>query len=270
MAQDLAATLLQLHIPGSPLIIPNPWDAGSAKLLQWLGFAALATTSSGLASTFGRLDGAVTKDETLGHAAEIAAAVTVPVTADLVNGFAEDPADVAKTVTDACATGLAGCSIEDFTGDEDAPIYDFALAVERVAAAAQAAHGGPAKLVLTARSENYLHGAPRLQETISRLQAFQEAGADVLYAPGITATADISAIVGAVDLPINVLLMPGGPKVAEVADLGVSRISVGGAFAYTAIDALVKAGRELLDEGTTEFLERSAQGRLAARQAFRS
>ena len=230
MTQDPAARLLQLHRPGSPLLLPNPWDAGSARLLQWCGFEALATTSSGLASTFGRLDGAVTKDETLTHAAEISAAVDVPVTADLVNGFADDPADIARTITEALATGLAGGSIEDFTGTEDAPIYEFARAVERVAAAAEAAHGGATRFILTARSENYLHGAPHLEDTIRRLQAFQEVGADVLYAPGVTAAADISAIVTSVDRPINVLFMPGGPSVAALTELGVARISVGGSF----------------------------------------
>ena len=267
---DLAARFLELHQGETPLLIPNPWDAGTAKVLQWCGFAALATTSSGLATTLGRRDGAVTKAETLEHAANLVAAVDVPVTADLVNGFADDPGDVAQTVTEALATGLAGCSIEDFTGDEQAPIYELQHAMDRIAAAVDAAHRGPRRLVLTARAENFLHGVPQLGPTIERLQAFQEAGADVLYAPGVTATADISAIVSSVDRPVNVLLMPGGPNVAELAALGVRRISVGGAFAYTAINALVEAAHELREQGTTGFLGRSAPGRLAAREAFRS
>ncbi len=268
MTQKMTARLLELHHGESPLVVPNPWDAGSARVLQWLGFAALATTSSGLASTMGRLDGAVSKDETLAHAAAIVAAVDIPVTADLVNGFADDPDAVARAVTDAGATGLAGLSIEDFTGSEGSPIYDRKLAVERIAAAAQAAHAGPHRVVLTARAENYLHGAPDLADTIARLLAFQEAGADVLYAPGITTPADIAAVVSSVDLPVNVLLLPGGPTVAELAALGVRRISVGGSLAYAALDGLVVAARELRDEGTGGFLQRSARGCEAARAAF--
>jgi 2-methylisocitrate lyase-like PEP mutase family enzyme len=267
---DLAARLLELHHGPSPLLIPNPWDAGSAKVLRYCGFEALATTSSGLASTMGRLDGAVTKAETLAHAELIVAATELPVSADLVNGFAHDPAGVAQTVTDARATGLAGCSIEDFAGTEDSPIYDFELALDRVSAAAEAAHAGGSRFVLTARTENYLHGAPDLDDTIARLQAFQGAGADVLYAPGVTAPADISAIVNALDKPVNVLLMPGGPDVSTLTALGVRRISVGGAFAYTALGALAEAARELREQGTGGFFERSAQGRETARAAFRS
>ena len=265
---DLTARLLELHHGESPLVVPNPWDAGSARVLQWLGFEALATTSSGLASTMGRLDGAVSKDETLVHAAAIVAATEIPVTADLVNGFADDPAAVARTVTDAGATGLAGCSIEDFTGIEQSPIYDRQLAVDRITAAAEAAHRGPARLVLTARAENYLHSAPDLADTIARLQAFQEAGADVLYAPGVKAAADIRSLVSSVDLPVNVLLLPDGPDVAELTALGVRRISVGGSLAYAALDGLVQAARELREQGTAGFLERSARGREAARAAF--
>lgn len=270
MTQDLSARLLELHHGPSPLLVANPWDAGSARILQWCGFDALATTSSGLASTLGRLDGAVTKDETLAHAAAIVAATRLPVSADLVNGFADDPAAVAQTVTDALATGLAGCSIEDFTGTEKAPIYELQHAVDRIAAAADAAHTGSRRLVLTARAENYLHGALDLADTITRLRAFQAAGADVLYAPGVTAVADISAIVRSVDRPVNVLLLPGGPSVAELAELGVRRISVGGAFAYAAIGALVEAGQELREQGTATFWERSGRGREAARSAFRT
>src|SRR5215472_10273652 len=191
---DKAERFLELHHGTGPLLIPNPWDAGSARLLEWLGFSALATTSSGFAATLGRLDGSVTREEALDHAAAIAAATTVPVSADLENGFADSPEGVAETVRLAAATGLAGCSVEDATGRDDDPVYDRALATDRVAAAAEAA-AGPARLVLTARAENYLHGRPDLADTIARLQAYQEAGADVLYAPGLTSLPDIREVV---------------------------------------------------------------------------
>ena len=267
MGPDRSSQLLALHHADTPLLVPNPWNAGSARLLQWLGFAALATTSSGFASSLGRLDGAVSREETLAECARIVDAVTVPVTADLVNGFADDPDDVARTVTDAIGAGLAGCSIEDFTGTEQAPIYDLGLAVERIAAAAEAAHAGDRRLVLTARAENYLHGAPDLDDTIARLQAFQEAGADVVYAPGLVAAADIAAVVSAVEVPVNVLLLAAGPSVAELGDLGVSRISVGGSLAYAALGALVDAARDLRG-GAADFWELAKRGRDSARASF--
>jgi 2-methylisocitrate lyase-like PEP mutase family enzyme len=267
-AAELAASFLALHRPGEPLLLPNPWDAGSARILASLGYAALATTSSGFAATLGRLDGRVTRDESLAHAAVIAAATDLPVSADLENGFADDPGGVADTIGRAARTGLAGCSVEDFTGREDAPIYDAALAAERIAAAAAAAHAGPVRLVLTARAENYLHGRPDLADTIDRLRRYQEAGADVLYAPGLTRPDDIRAVVTSVDVPVNVLAFRGTPDVAALAELGVSRISVGGAFAYAALDGLVTAARELRESGTLGFLARSAAGRAAAAAAF--
>ena len=267
MPADRSSQLLALHHADTPLLVPNPWNAGSARLLQWLGFAALATTSSGFASSLGRLDGAVSREETLQECVRIVEAVDIPVTADLVNGFADDPDGVARTVTDAIAIGLAGCSVEDFTGTEQSPIYDLGFAVERVAAAAEAAHSGERRLVLTARAENYLHGAPDLDDTISRLQAFQEAGADVVYAPGLVTAADIAAVVTAVDVPVNVLLLAAGPSVAELADLGVSRISVGGSLAYAALGALVDAGRELRD-GAPGFWDLARRGRDSARASF--
>jgi 2-methylisocitrate lyase-like PEP mutase family enzyme len=256
-----------LHVPGAPLLMPNPWDQGSAKLLAHLGFAALATTSSGHAGTLGRLDGAVTRDEALRHAAELVSAVDVPVSADLEDGFAADPAEVATTVTGALATGLAGCSIEDFTRVADNPVYNLAQARDRIAAAAAAAHAGPG-LVLTARAENYLRGRPDLADTITRLQAYQEAGADVLYAPGLRSLTDIQQIVGSVDRPVNVLAWPGGPTVAELAGAGVARISVGGVFSLVAAGALVRAARELLDEGTYSYFTLAGAGRDATRAAF--
>ncbi|HEX4015565.1 MAG TPA: isocitrate lyase/phosphoenolpyruvate mutase family protein [Frankiaceae bacterium] len=267
MGPDRSSPLLALHHADTPLVVPNPWNAGSALLLQWLGFGALATTSSGFASSLGRLDGAVSREETLAECGRIVDAVSIPVTADLVNGFADDPAGVAGTVTDAIGVGLAGCSVEDFTGSEHAAIYDLGLAVERVAAAAEAAHSGERKLVLTARAENYLHGAPDLKDTIARLQAFQEAGADVLYAPGLTAVADIEALVSSVDAPVNVLLLAAGPSVAHLADLGVSRISVGGSLAYAAFGALVDAARDLRN-GSPDFWDLAKRGRDGARASF--
>jgi 2-methylisocitrate lyase-like PEP mutase family enzyme len=266
---EKAARFLDRHRPGNPLLLPNPWDQGSARVLASLGFQALATTSSGFALTLGRLDGSVSRDEALAHAAAIVAATELPVSADLENCFADDPAGVARTVALAAETGLAGCSIEDATGREDEPVYDSGLAAERVAAAAEAAHAGSARLVLTARAENFLHGRPDLADTIARLQAYQAAGADVLYAPGLTSLADIRQVVTSVDLPVNVLAVRGAPSVGELAEAGVSRVSVGGAFAYAALGALVDAATELRDKGTYGYLTGSAAGRQAVQRAFK-
>ncbi len=265
---DQAKRFLALHQGAGPLLLPNPWDLGSAKLLASLGFQALATTSSGYAATLGRLDGSVTREEALAHSQAIVEATELPVSADLENGFADDPADVADTVRLALDTGLAGCSIEDFTGNDDAPIYELGLARERIAAAAEAAHSGPVHLVLTARSENYLRGHPDLADTIGRLQAYQEAGADVLYAPGLSKLGDIERLVAEVDRPVNILARPGVPPVSELAAAGVKRISVGGAFAFVAIAAVVQAAQELSEEGTYGFWERVSIGVQAARSAF--
>jgi 2-methylisocitrate lyase-like PEP mutase family enzyme len=265
---EKAGQFLDLHRPGSPLLLPNPWDQGSARLLASLGFRALATTSSGFASTLGRLDGSVSRDEALAHAAVIVAATDLPVSADLENCFADDPGGVARTVALAAQTGLAGCSIEDSTGADQQPIYDIGLAAERVAAAAEAAHSGPARLVLTARAENYLHGRPDLADTITRLQAYQAAGADVLYAPGLTSLADIRQVVTAVDRPVNVLAMASAPSVSELAEAGVSRVSVGGAFAFAALGALAEAATELRDKGTYGYLRGTAVGRKVVSSAF--
>jgi 2-methylisocitrate lyase-like PEP mutase family enzyme len=263
-----AKRFLELHTGRGPLLLPNPWDVGSATLLAALGFEALATTSSGFAATLGRLDGSVTRDEAIAHGAAIAAATGLPVSADLENGFADDPAGVAETVRLAIGAGLAGCSIEDYSGDRDAPIYDAGLAVERIAAAAQAAHAGPVHLVLTARAENLLRDRPDLDDTIARLRAYGEAGADVLFAPGLTRIEDIRRVVTEVGRPINVLAFPGVPPVAELAAAGVGRISVGGAFAFAAIDALAEAARELREDGTYGFLPRARAGVGLARRAF--
>jgi 2-methylisocitrate lyase-like PEP mutase family enzyme len=263
---DKVAAFRSLHVPGRPLLMPNPWDQGSAKLLASLGFQALATTSSGFAGTLGRLDGSVTRDEALAHAATVVGAVAIPVSADLENGFADDPAAVAETVTGAAQTGLAGCSIEDFTGDPDAPIYEPGLATERVAAAAEAAHAGTS-LLLTGRAENLLHGRRDLADTIARLQAYQEAGADVLFAPGLRRIEDIRQTVASVDRPVSVLLFPGGPTVAELAAIGVARVSVGGAFSFVALGAVARVAGELLESGTYDG-ELAAEGRQQATTAF--
>ncbi len=265
---DKARDFLALHRAGEPLLLPNPWDLGSAKLLASLGFQALATTSSGFAATLGRDDGSVTREEALVHAAVVVAATDLPVSADLENAFADSPAGVAETIRLATEVGLAGASVEDYTGRDDEPIYDLRFAAERVAAAAEAAHAGPAELVLTARAENYLHGRPDLADTIARLQAYAEAGADVVFAPGLRDIADISQVVREVDRPVNVLTVHGAPTVPELAKAGVSRVSVGGAFAFAALDALVSAATELRDQGSYGYLAASVAGRQAARRAF--
>ncbi len=244
--------------------MPNPWDVGSAKVLASLGFRALATTSSGFAATLGRPDGAVGRDAALAHAAAIAAAVAVPVSADLENGFADDPDGVYATVRAAAAAGLAGCSIEDYSGTA---IYDFVLATERITAAAEAAAIEPG-VVLTARAENLIRGNPDLDDTVARLQAYREAGAHVLYAPGLRTMEEVWRVVGSVGGPVNVLVVPGLPPVAELADAGVARISIGGGFSHVAFGAVVRAGRELLDLGTYGFMDLAADGRTQESAAF--
>lgn len=263
----VAERFMDLHVKGSPLVMPNPWDAGSARLLASLGFEALATTSSGHAATLGRLDGGVGRDEALAHAAALAAAVDVPVSADLEHGFADDPPGVAEAVRQAAATGLAGCSIEDSTQRPDEPIYELGSAVDRVRAAVEAAHGALTPIVLTARAESLLYGRD-LRDVIARLQAFEEAGADVLFAPGLASLADVREVVREVDAPVNVLLRSGGPTVAELADVGVARVSVGGGLAWVALGAVVEAAEELLHQGSHEFWSRAEAGRRAARRAF--
>ena len=265
---EKAQRFLALHEQGRPLLLPNPWDPGSAKLFASLGFEALATTSSGFAATLGRLDYSVTRDEAIAHAAEIVRSTDLPVSADLENAFADAPEGVAETIRSAVGAGLAGCSVEDATGRDDDPIYDLDLAAGRVAAAAEVAHGGDVHLVLTARAENHLHGRDDLDDTIARLRAFQEAGADVLYAPGLHRADDIRRVVESVDRPVNVLAWPGAPTVRELGELGVARVSVGGGFAYAAIAGAVEAARELRDEGTYGYIERSGAGARAARKAF--
>lgn len=264
---DKANRFLELHRRGDPLLMPNAWDLGSAALLVSLGFKAIATTSSGHAATLGRPDGAVTREEALAHAAELARGTDVPVSADLENAFADQAAGVAETIALAVDAGLAGASVEDYSGDAD-DIYELSLARERVAAAAEAAHAGPVRLVLTGRAENFIRGKPDLADTIARLVAYQEAGADVLYAPGLTSADDIREVIEAVDAPVNVLAVRGAPSVSELAELGVARISVGGAFAFVAFGGLLEAAEELRDQGTYGYLERAAAGSKALRNAF--
>jgi 2-methylisocitrate lyase-like PEP mutase family enzyme len=262
---ELVARFMDLHRPGDPLLIANPWDVGSAKLLASVGFEALATTSSGFAATLGRVDNSVTRQEALGHSAAIVAATALPVSADLENGFADEAEGVAETVRGAVDAGVAGCSIEDSTGRDDEPLYALEHGAERIAAAAEAARG---RLVLTARAENFVVGQDDLADTIARLQAYQAAGADVLYAPGLTRIEDIRCVVQSVDRPVNVLAWTGLPAVSELAAAGVSRISVGGWFAYSALAALIEAATELRERGTHSYIDAARGGASAAARAF--
>lgn len=269
-AQQIAAAehFAALHVPGEPLLMPNPWDLGSARLFESLGFAALGTTSSGFAASLGRLDGQVSRDEALAHGAAMAAIVEVPVSADLEHGFGDEPEAVAETMRLAATTGLAGVSIEDFTGDHDRGMYPIDLAVARVEAAAAAAHDGEVHLVLTARADNGFHGIHDLADTITRLQRFAEVGADVLYAPALANLDEVRAIVSSVDKPVNVLASTGMPSVAELAEAGVARISIGGAFAYAAYGTAVGAASELRFRGTFGFRDNAQEGRSATLDAF--
>lgn len=241
-----------LHEGPGAFVIPNPWDIGSARLIADLGFEALAMTSAGFAFTLGRADGAVSRAEALDHCRQMAAATDLPVSADLENCFAHDPEGVGETVRAAAATGLAGCSVEDHTGDAADPIYPFGQAVERVAAAVEAARGLGHDFVLTARAENFLHGRPDLDDTIRRLQAFEAAGADVLYAPGLSDLDAVRTVCAAVGRPVNVLALPHF-TVAELAEAGARRISTGSFLARAALGALMRAGRDMREEGSFRF-----------------
>jgi 2-methylisocitrate lyase-like PEP mutase family enzyme len=247
-----------LHARPGAFVIPNPWDAGSARILTSLGFEALTTTSAGLAFTLGRRDGAVTRDETLANAKAIVEVTHLPVAADLENGFGHAPEAAATTIRLAGeVAGLVGGSIEDATGDPVRPIYDFQHAVERLAAAAEAARALPFPFVLVGRAENFLHGRPDLEDTIRRLQAFEDVGADALYAPGLTKAQDIRNVCSAVRKPVNVLmgLKSGSLSVAELATFGVRRISLGSALSRAALGAFVRAAREIREHGTFRFAE---------------
>ena len=249
-ADDRYVTFRELHERGC-FVIPNPWDAGSARLLEQLGFRALATTSSGVAWSMARADNHVALDHVLERIREIVDSVDVPVNADFEGGFAIEPEGVAEHVTRAVATGVAGLSIEDSTGDAANPLFDRALAVERIAAAREAIDASGVDVVLTGRSEGFITGRPDLDETIRRLVAYAEAGADCLYAPGLRTMADIEAVVRAVaPKPVNVLVGSGFTTVQELASIGVRRISVGGALARVAWGSFLAAAREIASEGT--------------------
>ena len=261
------ARFQHLHDCKGAFVIPNPWDAGSARLLASLGFQALATTSAGYAFSKGKRDSfsALDRSEILENAAEIVAATDLPVSADLEDGFGPEPQTCATTIRMACEIGLCGGSIEDATGDPDAPIYEFALAVERVQAAAEAARDRP--FHHTPRAENFLWDRPDLDDTIRRLQAFSRAGADVLYAPGLPDLAAIRTVCAELDKPVNVLMGLGGPSysVSELAAAGVRRISVGGSFARAALGALMRAAEEVRDLGTVGYADMAIPGDVVTR-----
>jgi 2-methylisocitrate lyase-like PEP mutase family enzyme len=263
---EKANTFRALHVPGTPLLMPNAWDEGSARLFASIGCAAIATTSGGFAITRGRLDGAMSRDEVLAHCGDLAWAVDIPVSGDLEDCFDAEPEGVAATITDAIARGLAGGSVEDFTRNRDDPIYELDHAADRVRAAAEAAHGGPVPFVLTARAENYLHGRVDLDDTIARLQAYQEAGADVLFAPRVVDPDELRSLLAAVDRPVNVLLTPGAPPIGALAELGVARISVGGAITAAAYGIAIEAVKQLQVDGIPNYWEAAgaARGDMAA------
>ncbi len=244
-----------LHEGPNTFVIPNPWDAGSAKILASLGFEALATTSAGVAYTLGRVDGQVSRDEALANAAAICAATDLPVSADLENLYAHAPDVAAATIPSAAATGLVGCSIEDATGDPAHPIYPFEVAVERVKAAVAAARALPFPFMLTARAENFLHGRKDLADTITRLKAYAAAGADVLYAPGLSELSQFEDVVRATSKPVNALVPPGLPHltVRDLSRVGVRRISVGAGLARAALGGLLAAAEEIKTHGTFTY-----------------
>jgi 2-methylisocitrate lyase-like PEP mutase family enzyme len=250
-------TFRALHERDRAFIIPNPWDIGTARLLAHLGFEALATTSAGYAFSMGQRDQTIGRDKMMAHVSALASATDLPVSADLENGFADAPEIVAETIRLAAAAGLVGGSIEDATGRPDRPIYEEAFAADRVRAAAETARALGFPFTLTARAENYLVGRPDLRDTIKRLQAYQEAGADVLYAPCITSEDDIAAVVSSVDRPVNVLMGLQGVQLslAALSAIGVKRVSVGSALARAALGAFLRAGREMREHGTFTFAE---------------
>jgi 2-methylisocitrate lyase-like PEP mutase family enzyme len=252
---EKAIAFRALHERDRAFIIPNPWDVGTARLLAHLGFEALATTSAGYAFSLGQRDNTIGREPMMAHVREIASATDLPVSADLENGFGDDPETVAETIRMAGDTGLVGGSIEDSTNGSDQSIYDLELAAERVRAAVEAARALPYPFTLTARAENYLVGRRDLADTIQRLQAYQEAGADVLYAPGLGSRDDITAVVRSVDRPVNVVMGLQGVQLslAELSAIGVKRVSVGSALSRAALGAFLRAAREMRESGTFEF-----------------
>jgi 2-methylisocitrate lyase-like PEP mutase family enzyme len=255
---EKAAAFEALHRGPAAFVIPNPWDAGSAHILASLGFKALATSSGAAAGVLGRRDGKITRDEAMAHSRAIVAATHLPVSADLEKGFGDAPSIIAETIRLAAGTGLVGASIEDATGNSEKALYDFGLAVDRVAAAVEAARGLSFKFTVTARTENFLRGNPDLDDTIRRLQEFEKAGADVLFAPGLPDLAAVRAVCSALSKPVNFMAgIPGRSfTVAEVTAAGARRISVGASFYRAAISGLVEAATEVRDAGTFGYLER--------------
>jgi 2-methylisocitrate lyase-like PEP mutase family enzyme len=252
-----------LHERQRAFIIPNPWDAGTARLLAHLGFEALATTSMGFAFSTGRPDNTVDRDDSMVHIADMARATDLPVSADLENGFDDSPDGVVETIVLAATAGAVGGSIEDATGRSDDPIYPKEHAADRIRAAAEAAGALPFTFTLTGRAENYLHGRPDLADTIARLQAYQEAGADVLYAPGLTSKEDIAAVVSSVDRPVNVVMGLQGVQLSldELSALRVRRVSVGSSLSRTALGAFLRGAREMAEHGTFSFANDAAKPR---------
>ena len=253
----------KLHRKDHCFVIPNPWDAGSACLLEHLGFPALATTGAGFAFAQGKSDLSIRAQDMLPHLSQLCAMTSLPISADLQNGFGHTPADAAKTIIEAAKTGIVGCSIEDATGDAANPIYDLGLAKERIQHAATAAKSLGFKFMLTARAENYFYGIPDLADTIRRLQAYQDAGADVLFAPGIQSKADIKSILSSIDRPLNVLMGLRGEQLslAELSELGVSRISLGGSLARTAHSAMISAVKDIISTGQFGYASNAITGK---------
>lgn len=252
-----------LHERDSAFIIPNPYDAGTARLLASMGFEALATTSAGYAFSIGQRDNTIGREKMMMHVGAIVSATDLPVSADLENGFGDDPETVAETIRLAAVAGLVGGSIEDNTNRLDDPIYEHQLAVERVRAAAEAARALPFHFMLTGRAENYLVGRLDIKDTIKRLQAYQEAGADVLYAPGLTSKDDVAAVVRSVDRPVNVVMGLQGIQLnlAALSEIGVKRVSVGSALSRAALGAFLRAAREMRERGTFTFADEAVSYR---------
>lgn len=252
---DKGARFRALHDDHGTFVIPNPWDIGTARILASMGFPALATTSAGMAFSLGRSEGRTSADEVLDHCRMIVSATELPVSADLEKGFGDRPSEVASTIEAAAGTGLAGCSIEDHTGRPDDPIFAFNLALERIQAAVEASRALPHDFVLTARAENFLWERPDLDDTLKRLKAFEDAGADVLYAPGLPDLETIRTVCKTLDKPVNVVMGLSGASfsVRDLAEAGVKRISVGAALARTALGAFMRASREIADVGTFQF-----------------
>jgi 2-methylisocitrate lyase-like PEP mutase family enzyme len=256
-------TFRALHARRTAFIIPNPWDVGTARILERLGFEALATTSAGFAFSLGQRDRTVAREQVIAHVAALTSATTVPVSADLENGFGDAPETAAETIRRASAAGAAGGSIEDSTGRSDQPLYEIEHAADRIRAAAEAARSTAAGFVLTARAENFLVGRANIDDTISRLQAYQQAGADVLYAPGLATADDIAAVVGAVDRPVNVLAaLPGFPlTLDQLSAIGVTRVSIGGSLARAAFGATLRAAREMRERGTFRYVDEAVSSK---------